>query len=127
MMNSADPLSGWTFADVLKTDNGSATNDLYGKLSAHIRATLLALIHRLSSVGANFELYHVNAIELPAKLTPAPFARIEGYMLRQIPKEHANSHNYPTSRMEATLGWVEFSPCSVRSCRSLPTTFTRHC
>lgn len=128
MMDSADPLSGWDFTEILKTNNGSATNDLYGKLSAHILATLLAFIQRLSSVGASFELYHMNAIELPAKLTPASFARIEVCMLRQIsPKEHTDSHRYPKSRIWATLDWVELSPCSARSCKSLPITLTRQC
>ncbi|KAK4899413.1 hypothetical protein LTR27_003146 [Elasticomyces elasticus] len=33
MMDSADPLNGWDWREVLKTDSGLATNDLYGKLT----------------------------------------------------------------------------------------------
>lgn len=77
MLDSAEPLSGWKMLDVFQTDNGSAVNDLYGKLFVHICSVLLSFLRRLSSAGVNFELYHMNATELLDVLTPSSFARID--------------------------------------------------
>lgn len=77
MLNGTEPLSGWDFAEVLSTKSGTAINDLYGRLFVHVRSALLSFKHRLSSAGANFELYNLNATELPQTLAPTTFARIE--------------------------------------------------
>lgn len=77
MMDSADPLGGWDFAEVLEADTGNAAYDLYGKLFVRISSLLLSFKRRLSSTGANFEMYNLNATELPKTLGSARFARIE--------------------------------------------------
>lgn len=77
MMDSADPLSGWDFADILRTQVGTAVKDLYGKLFVHVRSALASFKHRLSTTGVQFELHNLNATELPRFLAPTSFARIE--------------------------------------------------
>jgi hypothetical protein len=81
MLDVADPLSGWEMAEVLQTSAGNATNDLYGKLYVHIHSLLHTFKQRLASVGAKFELYNLNARDLPRFLAPNTFARIEVWLL----------------------------------------------
>lgn len=77
MSDTADPLGGWNFVEILQTSAGLAGNDLYGKLFVHVRSTLLSFKHRLLEEGVKLELHNLNATELPQTLTPATFARIE--------------------------------------------------
>lgn len=77
MMDSAEPLGGWDFAEVLETNIGNAAYDLYGKLFVHVGSLLLSFKHRVSTTGVNFVVYNLNATELPKALTPTTFARIE--------------------------------------------------
>jgi hypothetical protein len=77
MMDSADPLGGWEFAEVLSTDNGNAAYDIHGKLFVHVTSLLRSFKQRLLNTGAKFEIYNLNATELPGTLAPTKFARIE--------------------------------------------------
>lgn len=77
MMDSADPLGGWDFAEVLATNIGNAAHDLYGKLFVHVSSLLLSCKRRLSNTGATFEMHNLNATELPKTLGSTRFARIE--------------------------------------------------
>ena len=77
MMDEAEPLSGWDFAEILKVKAGMASNDLYGKLYVHISSALRAFTNRLNTVGATLELHNANARDLPQILKPNTFARIE--------------------------------------------------
>jgi hypothetical protein len=77
MLDDADPLGGWFLREVLQTDAGRAVNDIYGKLFVHVRSVLISFIQRLRSTGTNFEVYNLNAINLPKVLGPTKFARID--------------------------------------------------
>ena len=77
MMDSADPLGGWDFAEVLEADTGNAAHDLYGKLFVHVSSLLLSFKRRLSNTVASFEMYNLNATELPETLGSTRFALIE--------------------------------------------------
>ncbi|KAK0861635.1 hypothetical protein LTR87_016882 [Friedmanniomyces endolithicus] len=48
MKDSADPLAGWSFPDILQVHSGPAANDLYGKLYIHIQERLVTFRQRLS-------------------------------------------------------------------------------
>lgn len=77
MTEIAEPLGGWDFAEVLSTQVGTAANDLYGKLFAHVRSVLFSFVQHLRCTGVEFELHNLNATELPQTLAPTTFARIE--------------------------------------------------
>lgn len=77
MMDNADPLAGWDFAEVLETSVGNAAFDICGKLIVHVRSLLLSFKHRLSTTGVIMELHNLNATELPRTLSATTFARIE--------------------------------------------------
>jgi hypothetical protein len=36
MMNSADPLAGWSYLDILSIPTGQMVNDLYEKLHTYV-------------------------------------------------------------------------------------------
>lgn len=119
MMDSADPLSGWEIADVLGTNIGNATNDLYGKLYAHVWETLLSFQHRLCSTGVNFELHCLDAKDLPNTLALESFARIEvmsSITLTCSLTKHLCRRQ--TSAMGFTSDPLKQSLCWVRSCKS---------
>lgn len=77
MLDDADPLAGWSGAQVPQTDVGRAVNDIYGKLFVHVRSRLLSFLQRLRNTGTNFEVYNLNAINLPVALGSTKFARID--------------------------------------------------
>lgn len=77
MLDDADPLAGWSGAQVSQTDVGRAVNDIYGKLFVYVRSRLLSLLQRLRNTGTNFEVYNLNAINLPTALGSTKFARID--------------------------------------------------
>ena len=77
MIDTADPLCGWSLSDILETSIGNAAYDLYGKLFVHVATLLLSFKHRLSNVGATFELHNLEVADLEDTLAPTTFARIE--------------------------------------------------
>lgn len=77
MMDSADPLDGWDWREVLKTSSGLATNDLYGKLVVYLRRLFFDFHNVLQSHVLTFSLFNTNAGSLPHHLPKNNFARIE--------------------------------------------------
>lgn len=80
MKDSADPLRGWDFAEVLKTPSGPARNDIYCKLFYYLRELFSSFHRRLSSLNTSFQLFHLDAQDLPDYLETGTFARIEVHM-----------------------------------------------
>lgn len=76
MKDSADPLAGWSYPDVISTPTGPATNDLYGKLHAYIGQRLTAFQQRLRSQSFKFVFTHVDATILSSRCQ-VRFSRIE--------------------------------------------------
>jgi hypothetical protein len=98
MMDSAEPLCGWDIAETLPTNTGNAANDLYGKLFVHLRSALWSFRTRLSEAGVNFELYNLDATELPKTLAGTAFARIEVWSgacieIRSMKTKHIQTSN----------------------------------
>lgn len=79
MMDSANPLQGWSSPEVLNTYAGPATGDLYGKLFHHISKHLEKFHTRLTNHGSDFFFLNVNARLLrdQATIKYKAFARIE--------------------------------------------------
>jgi hypothetical protein len=77
MSDSADPLYGWSLKEVEATSSGSEVADIYGKLFYHIRAALRAFLLRLSDLQVSFQLFRMDASDLPNYLERDSFNRIE--------------------------------------------------
>ncbi|KAE8361677.1 hypothetical protein BDV27DRAFT_26211 [Aspergillus caelatus] len=67
MPDSADPLQGWTLAEVLHASYG-AKHDLYGQLYVHIKRYLETFCKRLHTLKLNICLFKKDAMDLPDKL-----------------------------------------------------------
>lgn len=63
MMDSADPLGGWSIHDVLGKVP-LAKNDLYGGLYFHVHDLLFKFCERIKCMKLTFVLFQVNALEL---------------------------------------------------------------
>jgi hypothetical protein len=77
MHDNADPLNGWSMKEVEATPTGPATSDIYGKLFHHVRLALKVFLERISSSSVTFELFQVDASDLPSHLEKRTFDRIE--------------------------------------------------
>lgn len=77
MMDSADPLSGWSYTEVLSTPVGPAANDIYGKLYHHVKSLLARFYRRVVDTNNEFHLFNLDAAELPMHISHLSFARIE--------------------------------------------------
>lgn len=77
MKDNADPLHGWCSKEVAQTSSGAATADIYGKLFYYLRAVLRTFLVRLRNSNVSFQLYEVDAVDLPAYLGSEAFSRIE--------------------------------------------------
>lgn len=79
MMDSASPLEGWNSSEILATDAGPATGDLYGKLFHHISDHLGKFHNRLVHHASDFSFLNVDAKSLQDQtlLKGRTFARIE--------------------------------------------------
>lgn len=79
MMDSANPLEGWSASDVLSTDSGAATNDLHGKLYYYISSHVANFHDRLAGYSTDFTFFNVDATFLKDQklLKDKKFARIE--------------------------------------------------
>ncbi|KAI0146914.1 hypothetical protein GGR57DRAFT_494186 [Xylariaceae sp. FL1272] len=77
MMDSADPLDGWSIKTVLATKAGPAKNDAYGQLYYYLKRVFTRFHSRLRSNAISCELYHVNAQTLDKTLAGRHFDRIE--------------------------------------------------
>lgn len=67
MMDSADPLNGWSMDDILQS-TPLAKNDLYGGLFFHVRKLLVDFCAKLKTMKISFVLLHKDAAELPKTL-----------------------------------------------------------
>ena len=77
MHDNADPLNGWSLKEVQNTSSGPAANDIYGKLFYHVRTVLRAFLLRVSGLQVSFQLFQLDASELPDHLGAGSFSRIE--------------------------------------------------
>lgn len=77
MLDSADPLNGWSLKEVEQCSSGPATADIYGKLFYHVRAVLRAFLVRLSGLQVSFRLFQMDAADLTDYLESGSFSRIE--------------------------------------------------
>lgn len=71
------PIQGWSLAEVIVTDTGLATKDVYGKLARYVESALRTFLHRVATLNVEFEMYCVNANELSAYTGGESFDRIE--------------------------------------------------
>ncbi|KAF5564049.1 hypothetical protein FPANT_14199, partial [Fusarium pseudoanthophilum] len=76
MLDSADPLHGWSLDEVEKTLHGPATSDIYGKLFHHVRNMLEDFIACINNSTITFHLLQVDAANL-ADHVDGTFDRIE--------------------------------------------------
>lgn len=76
MDDKADPLDGWPIRDVIQVRT-TAPEDLYGKLYQYLRSVFQWFLDRLAKVKVDFELFNMNAVELPQILLANKYARIE--------------------------------------------------
>ncbi|KAI1262719.1 hypothetical protein F5Y18DRAFT_438850 [Xylariaceae sp. FL1019] len=77
MMDSADPLDGWSAKTFLATKAGPAKKDAYGQLYHYLKRVFTRFHARLRSNAVSFELYHVDARALDKTLAGRHFDRIE--------------------------------------------------
>jgi hypothetical protein len=82
MLDDANPLEGWCLSEILKTDAGPATNDVFGKLFCYLQSVFRAFYRRIASSNVEFQLFNVDAKELPSYLKAQHFARIEVAIFR---------------------------------------------
>ena len=62
--DSADPLEGWPIEEVIQKAP-LAKHDIYGSLFMYIQDILLAFCRQIGRHKVFFELFHVDALELP--------------------------------------------------------------
>ncbi|KAF8860575.1 hypothetical protein BDZ45DRAFT_619601 [Acephala macrosclerotiorum] len=66
MMDSAEPLSGWSANDV--RTKASAKNDLYGGMALHVVHNLTEFCHNLQIYPIRFQLFQLDARALPSMI-----------------------------------------------------------
>ena len=71
------PLNGWSLSDVLKTDVGPATSDMFGKLFYHVQSVFHSFYRHIAIADVEFQLFNFDAKELPGYIKGKEFARIE--------------------------------------------------
>jgi hypothetical protein len=76
MMDSANPLAGWSYPDILSIPTGPMVNDLYGKLHTYVQERLAIFQKRLCSQPFVLVFTSIDAKDLP-KCCKAHFSRIE--------------------------------------------------
>ena len=77
MKDDSDPLNGWDLPQILSSNCGAAKNDVYGKLYHHVKTMISSFHRRLSQTSCHFQLFNMNAKDLPNHLEKGRFARIE--------------------------------------------------
>lgn len=79
MMDSADPLEGWSIDDILQSAT-PAKHDMYGSLFHLLTSTLSKFCHRISDLDVYFKLVCVDAKNLQAMklVNKSQFDRVEG-------------------------------------------------
>ena len=77
LKDSADPIDGWAFKDVMDTFIGALINDVYGKLYFYIKDVLTSFRQRVQTLKISFNLFQADARSLTEYLSRGTFARIE--------------------------------------------------
>lgn len=75
--DGASPLSGWDLQELVSSNLGPATNDIYGKLHHHVKHKLSKFVARLQTQKFAFHFLNVDADELCQCLGDQRFDRIE--------------------------------------------------
>jgi hypothetical protein len=76
MDDKADPLAGWPIWEVRRTPS-MASQDAYGKLFVYLREMMRKFLRSLDAGKSDFELYNIDAKELPQHLNKSWYDRIE--------------------------------------------------
>ncbi|OBT97521.1 hypothetical protein VE01_04562 [Pseudogymnoascus verrucosus] len=76
MSDQANPSSGWLTTDVKQTSS-PAPEDWYGKLYFFLHKVLKKFLGRLKDLRVSFDIYNVDAKELPLNLKQGIYSRIE--------------------------------------------------
>lgn len=76
MSDQANPSSGWLTTDVKQTSS-PAPEDWYGKLYLFVYKVLKKFLGRLKDLRVSFDIYNVDAKELPLNLKHGIYSRIE--------------------------------------------------
>lgn len=76
MCDQADPSGGWPTSDVQQTPS-PAPGDWYGKLFIFLHKVLETFLGRLKQIRVSFDVYNVDAKELPRILERDKYSRIE--------------------------------------------------
>lgn len=76
MDDKGNPLTGWPLWEVHRWKS-PVVEDCYGKLFAYLHSKFQSLCHCLHSLSIGFEMYCVDATELPTYLAKDSFTRIE--------------------------------------------------
>lgn len=74
MMDSADPLAGWAAKDV-REKALLAKNDIYGHLHTFLTGILLKFCHHVEKYSVNFQLFHLDALDLPGTIAECGMGR----------------------------------------------------
>ncbi|KAI0378799.1 hypothetical protein F5Y04DRAFT_272324 [Hypomontagnella monticulosa] len=77
LKDDADPVSGWSKAEILEISSGAATNDTYGKLNILLRTVLTRFHQRIKGMDITFQLLNVDAEKLYDYVGQTSFDRIE--------------------------------------------------
>lgn len=76
MSDQTDPSSGWPTLDIRETPSPSR-EDWYGKLFLFLHKVLKRFLDRLKESRVSFDIYTVDAKELPSLLEQGIYSRIE--------------------------------------------------
>ncbi|KFY46659.1 hypothetical protein V495_02325 [Pseudogymnoascus sp. VKM F-4514 (FW-929)] len=76
MSDQTDPSSGWPTLDIRETSS-PAREDWYGKLFLFLHKLLKRFLGRLKETRVSFDIYNVDAKELPGLLERGTYSRIE--------------------------------------------------
>ena len=83
MDDKADPLAGWPIWEVRHAPS-TASQDVYGKLFVYLREAIGKFLRSLDTGTTDFELYNLDAKELPQHLYQDWYDRIEvGISIRE--------------------------------------------
>jgi hypothetical protein len=82
--DNADPLNGWSANEVETTPTGLVTSNIYGKLFYYVRSMLKAFMKRITNLVMTFQLFQLDASDLPAHLGNESFDLIEVNLRRTL-------------------------------------------
>lgn len=77
LLRLENPLNGWHLHEVLAVNNGSATNDIFGKLYSLVKGVLRAARNRLMKTSCHIQVFNMNATALSERVGSMRFDRIE--------------------------------------------------